>query len=229
MLTKLGWNADVAETGEAGLEKLETISYDAVFIDSGLPGIDGLEVTRRLRSLGGPNASVLVAATTANSTTAHREACLAAGTDAFLTKPITPDRLRTCLSMPARSLRPGPRVHFPSTRMALGLIRYAAGDVPGAMRTYIDRFATDLGLAGATLETAALVGTPASIRAAAHALLSYSRMVGETELSETLSLLEAVCTTGDPAEIAVLYSYTICRAAKIKEKRLQPDLELAPV
>ena len=228
MLAKLGWQVDSAQSGEEGLERVASGRYDAIFVDSGLPGIDGLEVTRRIRAGGGPNASALIAATTANSTLPHRAACLAAGTDVFLAKPITPEKLRACLAMPAPALRPGARIHLPATTIDLGLIRYAAGSAPGALRLYLDRFASDLQAACGTLEAAAAEGEPVPIRSAAHALLSYSRMVGDHDLSEGLSRLEALCTTGQPTEIALLVAESLGRAVHLRERLLHPGLELAP-
>jgi signal transduction histidine kinase/CheY-like chemotaxis protein len=228
MLAKLGWSADTASTGEEGLARIATTAYHAVFVDSGLPGIDGLEVTRRIRASPGPNSLVLIAATTANSTLAHREACLQAGTDAFLTKPVTPERLRACLSMPPHAVRPGLRFQFAPAELDLGLIRYAAGGDAAALRTQLDRFSSDLAQATATLERAAAEGPPAAVRSAAHALLSFARLVGASDLADGLMEIEAVCTTADPAHVSTLVATALAQSGVVRETLRRPGLELEP-
>jgi CheY-like chemotaxis protein len=65
-----------------------------------MPGVDGLEATRRIRSAEAAQSSkrTPIIALTANAFAEDREACLAAGMDAFLTKPLDRDRLAEALS-----------------------------------------------------------------------------------------------------------------------------------
>jgi two-component system, sensor histidine kinase and response regulator len=80
----------VAGDGFQALERLAGRRYDAVLMDVEMPGLDGLEATRRLRAMGNP---VPIIAMTAHALASHRELCLAAGMDDCLTKPIDPERL----------------------------------------------------------------------------------------------------------------------------------------
>jgi DNA-binding response OmpR family regulator len=67
-------------------------AFDVVLMDVQMPGMDGLECTRRLRGLSA-GADLLVIAMTANAFDTHRVACLAAGMDDFETKPVDLERL----------------------------------------------------------------------------------------------------------------------------------------
>jgi len=74
--------------------------YDLVFMDLRMAGIDGLEAARRIRAAEAANGwrRTPIVALTANALPEHREACLAAGMDGFLTKPLDRERLETALT-----------------------------------------------------------------------------------------------------------------------------------
>ena len=72
----------------------EEAPYDLVIMDVHMPGVDGIEATRRIRTLeAGCTMRTPILALTANAFAEDREACLAAGMDGFLTKPLDRDRL----------------------------------------------------------------------------------------------------------------------------------------
>jgi CheY-like chemotaxis protein len=72
--------------------------YDAVLMDLHLPGMDGLEATRRIRALGGAAGSIPVIALTANAFAEDRANCLAAGMNGYVVKPVERRRLETALA-----------------------------------------------------------------------------------------------------------------------------------
>lgn len=80
--------------GAEALEILAEEKFDLILMDILMPGIDGLETTRRLRASEKPtDKRTLVVALTANSSPKVRKTCLEAGADEFLTKPVTPASL----------------------------------------------------------------------------------------------------------------------------------------
>ena len=85
-----------AENGLEALEYLRRETFDVVLMDVQMPEMDGLETTRQLRKLS-LSAQPTVIAMTANAFSEDGEACLAAGMDQFLSKPVPGALLRSAL------------------------------------------------------------------------------------------------------------------------------------
>jgi hypothetical protein len=108
MLERLGYsNVALAADGEAALRALAQQRYSLVLMDVRMPGMDGLEVTRRLRAVDGPNVDVPVIAVTANALQEDRDDCLAAGMNDFLPKPLQLKELALCVSQWERAIGSG--------------------------------------------------------------------------------------------------------------------------
>ena len=114
-----GWEVQLAAKGREGLLQAETIVPDAIILDLGLPGIDGLEVCRTLRGSGN---RVPILMLTARDAIEDRVEGLEAGADDYLVKPYDVRELRARLKAimrrhvegaEGRSLRFG---HVSSTR-----------------------------------------------------------------------------------------------------------------
>jgi len=97
LLGKLGHRADVADDGGEAVDLLKAGDYDLVLMDMQMPRVDGLAATRLIRALPGARAGVAIIAMTANAMSSDREACLAAGMDDFIAKPIDRRRLAEVL------------------------------------------------------------------------------------------------------------------------------------
>ncbi|MGE4539336.1 MAG: ATP-binding protein [Desulfovibrio sp.] len=111
-LSRRGYAFLVAEDGGKALAILETTPVDVVLMDVEMPGMDGLEATRRLRAgLAGPvNQHVPVAAMTAHALSGVRKRCLEAGMNDYLTKPLDFHALDALLDgVPRRDHTPGVR------------------------------------------------------------------------------------------------------------------------
>src|SRR5258705_7393163 len=85
-----GHKADLGREGPAGLDLAMSNQYDAVVLDLGLPGLDGVEVCRRLRASGN---QVPVLMLTARAAVRDRVDGLDAGADDYLVKPFALDEL----------------------------------------------------------------------------------------------------------------------------------------
>ena len=98
MLRLLGYEADLASTGSEALDRLRASPYDLVLMDVMMPGMDGLDATRRLRSELPAADQPRVVALTARALRSDREACLEAGMDDYLSKPVRMGDLAHALS-----------------------------------------------------------------------------------------------------------------------------------
>ncbi len=97
MLAKIGAHATFANNGREAVDLLLTTEVDLVLMDCQMPVLDGLAATREIRALPTAVRDIPVIALTANVLPADREACLAAGMNEFLTKPIKREELRAAL------------------------------------------------------------------------------------------------------------------------------------
>ena len=93
LLERMGLNPDIAANGREALESLLRQPYDFVFMDLHMPEMNGLDATREIRRLVAAEQQPVIIALTASTTTRDREACLAAGMDDFLPKPVRSDDL----------------------------------------------------------------------------------------------------------------------------------------
>ena len=95
-LKQMGLEITIVDNGIDAVRMATATAWGAVLMDCQLPGLDGLEATRRIRATlaGRP---LLIIALTANASTSDRAACLAAGMDDFLTKPVRRELLAATL------------------------------------------------------------------------------------------------------------------------------------
>ena len=97
-LTDLGHNVDVATDGNTALYAMHKHHYDIVFMDLHMPNLDGIEATRKWRSIEPSKTKLPVIAITAKATSEDKHACMEAGMDGFLTKPVTANQLAEVLN-----------------------------------------------------------------------------------------------------------------------------------
>ena len=207
-LDQLGYDHELAVDGFQALEAVAARQFDLVFMDWHLPGIDGLETTRRLRRFeersGRPR--VPIVAVTARTMSGDRQRCLDAGMDDLVAKPAGLDDLGRALR---KWLSTGP----PPAGEAVG-----AGDDDGAVTDLgaLERLVDELGdgtivatlvrtflaeLPGRrdAIRRGAAAGDLEQVRRAAHTLKSTSDVVGATTLAELSRELEGRAMAGEGA------------------------------
>jgi len=97
ILTELGHLADFAGSGEEAVDAVAR-GYDAVLMDVTLPGIDGLEATRRIRALAGAVGLTPIIGITGRTETGDEQAARAVGMDFYLCKPVSPSALSAAIA-----------------------------------------------------------------------------------------------------------------------------------
>ncbi|HUO74701.1 MAG TPA: response regulator, partial [Solirubrobacteraceae bacterium] len=196
LLESMGYRADVVANGVEAVEAVNRVPYDLVLMDVQMPELDGLEATRRIRA-DGPSIQPRIVAMTANAMQGDREACLAAGMDDYLAKPIRPEALATALAAtPNRAAdRPKVTVLDPSALARLQAIAPNAEALARLVTSFLDNGA---GLI-AKMAEAAGAGDAEALRRHSHTLKSNAASFGATELCEHCAALEARARAGDLA------------------------------
>ncbi|HOI17933.1 MAG TPA: response regulator [Geobacteraceae bacterium] len=92
IIGKMGHEAIQSRTGEEGVECAARERFDLILMDIQLPGIDGMETTKRIRA-GGASTDVPIVAITSYAMTGDRERLLAAGCNGYIEKPINPETI----------------------------------------------------------------------------------------------------------------------------------------
>jgi PAS domain S-box-containing protein len=144
LLGKAGARVDVAADGRQALDALERHTYDLVLMDMQMPVMDGVTATRAIRADARFTALPIIAMT-ANALPEERQACLDAGMNDFLTKPITPDLLYATVAAWLPDVPAGQDTGVASTA-AQGPVPEAGVPVPAGTSASITSLDLDAGL-----------------------------------------------------------------------------------
>jgi PAS domain S-box-containing protein len=163
LLGQAGYALDVVATGDEAIEAFARTPYDLILMDLQLPGMDGIEATRRIRAMEAPGSRVPIIANTARATGDDREKCMEAGMDGFLPKPLDAERLLGALEpfLPPEAVdhvateEPAAIV---TTNPELAAVRTIAADDPGFEQELVSLFletgAKDLDRASVAIDAA---------------------------------------------------------------------------
>jgi signal transduction histidine kinase/DNA-binding response OmpR family regulator/HPt (histidine-containing phosphotransfer) domain-containing protein/HAMP domain-containing protein len=203
LLAKLGHRADLVSDGVEAVAAVRRRDYDVVLMDLQMPELDGLGATRQIREhLGGRRPRII--AVTANALPGDREACLAAGMDDHLAKPLTSTDLALALARcpsPGADPAPGPA---PDPALldqnAIANLRELLGDDPMALSGLVEDFLTESPPLLDTLRTAVAGGDTGQAHLAAHTLKSLGATFGATAMADLCQRAES--HSGAPAEMA---------------------------
>ena len=95
ILTKMGYDTEIAQNGHEVLEKMKIKPYDVILMDIQMPEMDGLEATGIIRKQQIQQPYII--AMTANAMPEDREICIQAGMDEYIAKPMKLDELNAIL------------------------------------------------------------------------------------------------------------------------------------
>jgi CheY-like chemotaxis protein len=205
LLERLGYHAEVATTGQEVLERLSRNPCDVILMDVQMPEMDGLEATRAICARWPVGVRPRIIAMTADAMQGDREACLAAGMDDYIVKPVNLDRLSRalCQCRPTEdrnaTTSEGPTDSSATAAMLdRGVLAQLQEELGGAeaLRQVIATFleGTPRFLGG--LRAAASRGDASGMQQVAHTLRSTSAMLGATALAAQCAELEHLSRAG---------------------------------
>ncbi len=200
LLEKLDVTADLAENGRETLDALARGRYDMVLMDVQMPGMDGLETTRRIRAGEAAGARIPIVAMTANAMKGDREACLAAGMDGYLSKPISPVELERIMAFAAQRVQDEDNHEKPIARTDVfdraSLLERVVWDEELCSRV-VETFLDDGKNLVSQFVDAAERGDPVSAKIAAHTLRGAAANVAAGTLASLASSAEETASEGD--------------------------------
>jgi signal transduction histidine kinase/CheY-like chemotaxis protein len=88
MLERAGYSVDIVSDGVEAVKAAQSLPYDFIIMDIRMPVMNGIEATRRIRSMSSPISQRPILALTANAMAGDREECMAAGMTDYIAKPI---------------------------------------------------------------------------------------------------------------------------------------------
>jgi PAS domain S-box-containing protein len=199
MLQSLDHEVDCVADGPAVLAALEKKDDELILMDCQMPGLDGDEVTRRVRAMTdtGVRQPVIVAVT-ADISPGHRERCLQAGMDDFIEKPVRlkslEEGLERWVSDPVPGHAPPPAVSegsgsLPGSEVLQRLRERAGGFDHELMKGYIDLFLSDTATRLESLRAALERRDYETVRRECHALKGACLELGASEMSHCCEAL----------------------------------------
>lgn len=222
MLQAMGCKVTQAHDGAQALAAVVSRDIDLVLMDCGMPVMDGFESTRRIRAweqTQPDRARVPIVALTASAQAGDREACLSAGMDDYLVKPVSSSRLSETLARhlsgparqvpaPAPTAQPltdppaaaaaPPPVYDAAVLASLPMV--ADGSHPGFIHKMQHMFAGSNARMLTEIDAALAAGDIQSLMRLLHTMKSSSAQVGAMELSALARSFEAQLRTGGAPE-----------------------------
>jgi signal transduction histidine kinase/DNA-binding response OmpR family regulator/HPt (histidine-containing phosphotransfer) domain-containing protein/HAMP domain-containing protein len=225
LLARLGHHADVVSDGVEAVAAVARREYDVVLMDLRMPELDGLAATRRIRGRPGIRQPRIIAVT-ADALPGDREACLAAGMDDHLAKPLRTAELARALGRcppgPSPGTGPSPAAppehrtedrhmrnaqlgqeHEPAPTVldpsAVANLRELVGDDPAMLSGLVEDFLSETPPLLEALRTSVADAGP--VHRAAHTLGGLGATFGATALAELCRRAEATGASRDLAPV----------------------------
>ena len=229
LLSKAGHNVTVVGDGRLAVQAVQAQDYDVVLMDVQMPDMDGVEATRRIRALPPPKSQVPIVAVTAHAMSDARDQYLAAGMDAYTTKPLSTAALfailhRLCGVAPAPSAPAVDSDALQSLQAVLG---------PERLRRLVEEFLADLPRRLSQIAAALEAGNLAAAGREAHAIAGTASNFGAPGVTAEARALEHGCRQGDAAEVARRHAALLAAAENcadalsVYRARAEPELVAA--
>ncbi len=206
LLERLGYRYDVVGNGQEALDALHDRPYDVVLMDMQMPVMDGLEATRRLRADLPADRQPRVVAMTANALAEDREACLTAGMDDYLAKPVRREELAAALGRVAvEDAEPEPEPVAEDVAVdpsVLGSLTARLGNRAAAvLDKLIDTWESETARRLDEVDAALQGGDAAGVGRAVHAMKGGSASMGAVRLAAVCASVEGPIKAGETVDL----------------------------
>ena len=202
LLEKIGMTVRLAENGLEALDALRVSTFDLVLMDMQMPVMDGLTATQKIREEG---IHTRIVGLTANAFASDREACLAAGMDDFVTKPVTRAKLEALIDANLSSAQPHAEAPAPADLTAIDREQQAALIEELGAEQFDELLAHFRLDAVETLAEAASEGTSETAIRALHSLKGMARTLGLRSIGDLAAQAELTARSGHQPELAELH------------------------
>jgi two-component system, sensor histidine kinase and response regulator len=220
MIEKLGYAVEIAEHGREAVDAvagvlMSTVAprYAAIFMDCQMPVMDGYEATRAIRELEGDRRHTPIIAMTAAAMAGDREACLEAGMDDYMAKPIRPEVVRQALERWAPGTIDGngddPQHAADATagvidQSRIELLEQLDRDGGDLLSEVLHQYISDATSRMASLRVAVDDGDLGAAAETAHAMRGASANVGASMMATLCGRIEEFAKRGDASGCAAL-------------------------
>lgn len=184
LLGHLSYTAELASSGEEALETLNERSFDVIFMDIQMEGMDGVETTRRIRERNGQEEQPWIIALTANALGDQRDRYLAEGMNDYLSKPFRSEDLSRVLERARQGCSEsedetpgdeGSAIKDMDWETLKALYEVMGENAEATMETFIQRFLENM---DASLERMAKANDQKTRAEVAHGLYGSAMMLG---------------------------------------------------
>jgi CheY-like chemotaxis protein len=225
LLERMGYRIDLAANGIEALAAWEATRYDAILMDCQMPEMDGYQASREIRQREQGRRRIPIIAVTAHAMTGASDECLAAGMDAYQSKPLDRDLLMQCLNkfldvsseldMPSRveaTAQQGTHAAqlIPSPTKEVAPVEWqtiedtADGDKEFAIEL-VATFADSSNEAIAQIAAALASNDIAAVQRAAHSLKGATGSMGALTSNQLAAELEEAAKSGNASKATLLF------------------------
>jgi len=210
LLQKCGCGYLLANNGREALDLIEEQDFDLVLMDCRMPEMDGFEATRAIRARTDELSQIPIVALTASAMQDDRTACLAAGMDDYLTKPLNVDKLYSVLARYLPEREPDQQLASRLTDeddaddanakghpVEIWRLRDATANDTVLMAEMIDLFLDEAKRVLEASREALTRGDAPGLREHAHSLKGASANMGARQMIETADQLEKLGEIGE--------------------------------